>query len=246
VKNIVIVTAKGANESLADKNVFPVLGSPLVTYPIRAAHEARLVDDVFVSTDDDKIRRAAQAAGARIIPRPSHLARPDTNHGDVIVQASKEAAIMMGELPTTVTILLGNTSMIDGAIIDQSIERTISDSQIDSCMTVWVAQDDHPFRAMVISEQGYLEPFLNSDRPDTNRQSYPKVVFYDQGPWTVRYESLLRSMETKEGPGPWWWMGKHCVPLERPWVTGRDVHTQLDIDIAEWWLNHHSTGASQG
>jgi N-acylneuraminate cytidylyltransferase len=246
MKHIAIVTAKGDNESLADKNVFPVLGRPLVTYPIRAAQEATLVDEVFVSTDDPKIRTIAEEAGAQIIVRPAHLARPDANHGDVIVHASKAAAEKMGTPPTTVTILLGNAAMLDAEVIDHTIKRTICDDEVDSCMTVWVAQDDHPFRAMVINEEGYLAPFLDGETPDTNRQSYPKVVFYDQGPWTVRYESMLRSVVAKEGPGPWWWMGKHCVPVERIWVTGRDVHTLLDVDIAEWWLKHQSNGTSKG
>ena len=47
--NAAIVTARAGSQSIADKNVFPVAGRPLVSYPIRAAHEASRVAKVFVS-----------------------------------------------------------------------------------------------------------------------------------------------------------------------------------------------------
>ena len=41
------------------KNVRPVLGRPLVTYPLRAALKATTVDRVYVSTDSPTIKRIA-------------------------------------------------------------------------------------------------------------------------------------------------------------------------------------------
>jgi hypothetical protein len=34
-------------------------------------------------------------------------------------------------------------------------------------------------------------------------------------------------------------MGKRSYPIIRNWVTGRDVHTHLDITFGEWWLTHY-------
>ena len=34
-------------------------------------------------------------------------------------------------------------------------------------------------------------------------------------------------------------MGKCCYPIVRNWVTGRDIHTLLDVSIAELWLTHY-------
>lgn len=233
--HIAILTAKGGNQSVKDKNVREIGGKPCMAWPIEAAQQSKHIEHVFVSTEDDKIREVTERWGAQVIDRPTDLAQPFTNHGDAILHAAREAASRVGD-PTTVTILLGNTVMVDGAIIDEAIERTMADEHTDSAMTVWVAQDDHPYRALVVDDEGYLRPFLEQERPDTNRQSYPQVVFYDQGPWTVRYSSLLRSAETKEGPGPWWWMGRNSAAIERLWITGRDTHTEFDMAVAEWWL----------
>lgn len=204
-----------------------------------AAREAKLIDEVFVTTECPTIKSISLECGAKIIDRPVELSQPLSNHGDVILHGAKAAQIYLGQDILTVTILLGNTVMVTAEDIDLAVNKTLSDPQIDSAMTVWKAQDDHPLRAMVINDEGYLKPFLKDIKPDTNRQSYQDVYYYDQGPWTVRMNSLLRSESTREGPGAWWWMGKNCLPIERLWVTGRDTHSQYDIDIAEWWLKKY-------
>ena len=37
------------------KNIYPILGKPLAHYPMRAAKDARLVDNVYLSTDCEKL-----------------------------------------------------------------------------------------------------------------------------------------------------------------------------------------------
>lgn len=236
--HIAILTAKGNNRTLENKNVKPIAGKPCMAWSIEAAHESEYIDEIFVTTEDDKIREVATEFGAKIIERPDDLSQPLSNHGDVILHGAKKALEIVGSIET-VTILLGNTVMTQSVDIDNAIEKVLEDEEVDSCMTVWRAQDDHPLRAMVINEDGYLQSYLDVETPDTNRQSYKDVFFYDQGPWTVRMNSLLRSENTKEGPGPWWWMGKNCRSIERLWVTGRDTHTQFDVDIAEWWIKKY-------
>lgn len=237
--HIALLTAKGNNQTLENKNIKVIGGKPSMAWSILAARESGYIDKTFVSTEDEKIKKVALEYGATVIERPNDLSQPLSNHGDVIVHGSKEAAKMVDSEIETVTILLGNTVMTQAEDIDKAVKTVLSNDDADSCMTVWKAQDDHPLRAMVVNEEGYLQSYLEVDTPDTNRQSYQEVFFYDQGPWTVRMKSLLRSEKTKEGPGPWWWMGKNCLSIERLWVTGRDTHTQFDVDIAEWWLKKH-------
>jgi len=35
----------------------------------------------------------------------------------------------------------------------------------------------------------------------------------------------------------WWWMGDRVIPIIRPWVTGKDVHSLLDVAIHKAWLD---------
>lgn len=71
---VAIIPARGGSKRLPRKNVLPVLGKPMLTYPIKAAQQSRLFDDIFVSTEDSEIADVANSCGAKVVQRPEHLA----------------------------------------------------------------------------------------------------------------------------------------------------------------------------
>lgn len=231
--NVAIITARGGSQSIPDKNIMDICGKPALGYVIGAAKEAELIGEIYVTTDSEKIKEVGLKYNCRVIDRPPHLCLPDANHGDVMVHA---VDIVREEFPdlNIVTVLLGNTVMVNGKLIDLSIQILNQNLKFDSVMSVWEAGDDHPYRALKIGEAGFLESFLNIEA-GTSRQYYPQVYYYDQGVWTFRYHCVYQ----REGPNPWWWMGKRCFPIIRNWVTGRDFHSRLDLKISEFWLKNN-------
>lgn len=231
--NVAIITARAGSKSIINKNILEVRGKPLIYYPIKAAQDAVKIDKVFVSTDGEGIAKASEEHGAIVIPRPDELGGDTVNHGDVIRHAVEWVDERYDNLENVV-LLLGNTVYVDGFIIDKCLQKLDDEQELDSCMTVWEAQDDHPFRAMEISEEGLLRPYGNVERNvSTERQSYKKAYYYDQGVWAFRKYTV----QSHDGPNPWWWMGKKSAPVLRTWVTGRDIHTYFDVGISEWWLD---------
>lgn len=229
--NAAVITARGGSKSLPEKNVMQMAGRPLVAYPLTAALAARRVGVVYVTTDSPAIAAMAREAGCLVVDRPESLAGDDVNHGDVIKHAVEEIDRREVGLENVV-VLLGNTVMVDGEIIDEALVRLEAEPDIDSVMTVWEAVDDHPLRALELKD-GLLRPYGGSDREvSTERQSYETAYYYDQGVWAFRKECV----QERCGPNPWWWMGRRCVPIVRPWVAGRDIHNNLDAAVAEWWL----------
>lgn len=239
--NVAIVTARAGSQSIPDKNVYEVSGRPLVAYPLAAALAAERISEVFVSTDGEAIAAVSREMGCAVIERPDELAGDTVNHGDVIRHAVRWVDSRREGLESVV-LLLGNTVMVDAALIDESLELLAGDPDLDSVMSVWEAADDHPLRALEIVD-GLVAPYGDPEREvSTERQSYPRAYYYDQGVWTFRKECV----ERRDGPNPWWWMGRRCRPIVRNWVTGRDVHTLLDVAIAEWWLESAGAGSRDG
>lgn len=231
--NVAIITARKGSKSILDKNVLEVAGRPLISYPIQAAQDACSIDEVYVSTDGEAIAEAARELECRIIWRPESLGGDHVNHGDVIKHAVEYVDEREGGL-ANVVVLLGNTVMIDGGVIDEAMVLLEERGDLDSVMTVWEAADDHPLRALEIHD-GLLRPYGGVERRvSTERQSYNKAYYYDQGVWAFRKACVQK----QDGPNPWWWMGRRSAPIVRTWVTGRDIHTYLDVGIAEWWLLH--------
>ncbi|QLA18863.1 cytidylyltransferase domain-containing protein [Desulfolutivibrio sulfoxidireducens] len=231
MRNIVILTAKGGNLSIPNKNILPVLGVPVMLYPLRAAKMAMLVDKIYVTTEDQRIKHLSMREGASVIDRPAELSTATAQHKDVIRHAV-EAILQEHPEAENFIVLLGNTVMLTPSLIDTCFSL-LDEPDCDSVATVWKAQDDHPFRAMIKNEQGYMESFMGKD-VSSNRQSYPDVFYYDQGVWAFKGECALKM----EGPSPWIWLGRKCRMLERLWVTGRDIHSWIDVAASTWYLTN--------
>lgn len=229
-RHCALITAKGNNQSLPDKNLITICGKPSLQYVIEAAKGAEGISEVYLSTEDPRIRDFGNLLNCRIIDRPPSLSQADTNHGDVMrhgIDYIKQEVSDLG----CVTVLLGNTVMTNAGLIDLSLRILDKRPELDSVMSVWQAQDDHPYRALHLDEQGHLKSFLNI-QSGTSRQYYPTVYYYDQGVWTFRHQCVYE----RKGPNPWWWMGEKSFPILRNWVTGRDFHSQLDLDVADYWI----------
>ncbi|MCG5497795.1 cytidylyltransferase domain-containing protein [Ectothiorhodospira variabilis] len=232
--NVVIITARAGSKSIPSKNILKLDGRPLLAYVIDAAQKAARIDRVFVDTDGAEIAAVARDMGVEVIDRPEELAGDHVNHGDVIQYDVHHVRARHPDL-RNVVVLLGNTVMIDGPLIDEAVSLLEARDELDSVMTVWEAGDDHPLRALEIRD-GQVCPYgnLNDTTVSTERQSYPKAYYYDQGVWAFRHSCV----DAKEGPRPWWWMGKNVYPIVRPWITGRDINGPFDVPFHEWWIRY--------
>ena len=56
-KLIAIIPARGGSKGLKDKNIRIIKGKPLIYWSIKAAKESKLIDDYYVSTDSQKIKK---------------------------------------------------------------------------------------------------------------------------------------------------------------------------------------------
>ena len=71
---VAILIGRDGSTGFPGKNTYPVLGRPLVAYPILTARQVEEIERVYVSTDSPGIREVAEGLGARIIERPAELA----------------------------------------------------------------------------------------------------------------------------------------------------------------------------
>ncbi|KUK65713.1 MAG: hypothetical protein XD84_0330 [Desulfotomaculum sp. 46_80] len=66
MRRIAIIPARSGSKSLADKNILPLLGKPVIAYTIEAAIQCNCFDKVFVSTDSRRYAEIAMQYGADV------------------------------------------------------------------------------------------------------------------------------------------------------------------------------------
>jgi len=235
--NAAVITARAGSKRLADKHTRRIHKRYLIEYPLIAAARAARVDRVFLATDSGRLMDIGDTHGAEPLRLPPELTTDTATQAQALDWAVRRIYTEYGA--DIYTALLGNTVMIHSAAIDESLTVLADRPEVDSVMTVWQAEDDHPYRALVLDDQGYLTNLLPDSPDSSNVQRYPTVYYHDQGLWTFRKETLF----ARQGPPPWTWVGRRCVPIVRPWWAGRDIDVPFDLDIARYWVNRY--GAEQ-
>lgn len=74
MKTIAIIPARGGSKRLPQKNIKLLGGIPLLAHSILYARaNNKIIDEVYVSTDDENIKKIALEFGAKVISRPESI-----------------------------------------------------------------------------------------------------------------------------------------------------------------------------
>ncbi len=222
------------------KNLYPILGRPVTAYPLLAAQQARAVDRVYVSTDDEQIMALARELGAQVIVRPPELATPEALGEDAYLhgyQVIRDEAAKGNETVELMVLLFCNAATILAETIDAGIEVLRTHPEYDSAVTVSRYNMWSPLRARKIGPDGLLHPFVPFETfgdPKTlscDRDSQGDVWFADMGASIVRPRCLEN---LAMGLLPQKWMGQKIYPLKQ-WG-GCDIDYEWQVPGVEYWL----------
>ena len=74
MKPLVVIPARRGSKRLAEKNILPLAGRPMLAYTLEAALKSGIFVEAIVSTEDLGIARIAEGLGASVHERPGELA----------------------------------------------------------------------------------------------------------------------------------------------------------------------------
>lgn len=242
-----LLLGRGGSTGFPGKNLYPVLGRPLMAYPLLAAQGSRSVHHVYVSTDAEEIMAVARQYGTEIIVRPPELCTPSALGEDAFAHGYREIqgrCSREGDTIELMVLLFANAATITSGLIDEGIEALRADPTLDSAVSVSRYNMWSPLRARKIGTDGLLHPFVPfetfSDPATVNcdRDSQGDVYFADMSVSIVRPRCLEH---LGEGWLPQRWMGRRIYPLKQ-WG-GCDVDYPWQIPQVEYWLKEHGVTA---
>jgi CMP-N,N'-diacetyllegionaminic acid synthase len=230
--NIALLTGRGGSISLPDKNVLPIMGRPMMAYPALMAKQARLIDDIYLSTDGEALKQVGRNLGIKVIDRPPELALPTSQHRDAIVHALDWLA-KKGIQPEILVVLLCNVGTHKPGLIDRCVQALMDHPELDSVVTIDERNEYHPLRAKRMGPDGLLQPFLKVEgKVSTNRQDLEPCYFLDHTFWALRVATCFGKHTV--GQPPWDFMGNRILGV--PNKGAMDIHTREDMAYTEAWL----------
>jgi len=250
-KSIVCALMIGRKGSVGfpGKNIFPVLGRPLVAYPLLAAKESDHIGKIFVSTDCPEISKIAKDHDAELIDRPAELASKEALGEDAFVHGYREIKrrLKKEDLGIELIVLLfANGATLNRDLIDKGIAVLRKDGSFDSAVTTSVYNMWSPLRARKLDADGCLHPmvpfetFGDPRNLNCDRDSQGNVHFADMAVSVVR-PACLENLA--EGLLPQKWMGQRIASI--PNWGGCDVDYEWQIPMVEYWLRKHGIQESK-
>jgi len=237
-----IIIGREGSTGFPGKNVYPVLGRPLMIYPLLAAKHSRNVDRIYVSTDSKKIKKIARSHGCEVIDRPAELCTVEARCENVFIHAYniiKKDLEKNHEEVDLLPLLMCNAPIITSKKIDEGIKILRDNPAYDSAVTVSRYNMFSPLRARKIGNDGLLHPFVpheyfgDASKMDSDRDSQGDCWFADMGVSIVRPRNLLN---INDGLLPQRWMGRKIYPLRQE--GGFDIDYKWELPYLEYWLKN--------
>ena len=234
---IAILLGRKGSKGIPGKNKMEIIGRPINHYPVLAALNSKYINELYLSTDDDKIIEQTKNFDLELIERPPELCTDSALFEDALVHGYKQASLRRGKKPEFIVILMCNSVTVDNMIIDKAIDSLIADSDADSAVTVSRMNMYSPLRARKINEKGYLDPFIEFKffgDPETlncDRDSQGDVFYADMS-YTVSRARALDNIDN--GLLPQKWMGQKILPVLQDF--GCDIDENWQVVASEQWL----------
>ena len=228
-KVLAIIPARGGSKGLPGKNSRLLHGLPLVAWPIQAALNARWIDRVVVTTDDEQIAAIAKANGADVpFLRPAHLAEDASPSSDAILHALDFCTACDGAYDYLV-VLEPTSPLTESSDIDAAIEALVA----SDCLSIVGASpvgSTHPSFCATIGDDHRLKPFNRERFGSPQRRQDVEALYFFDGSLYISDVNKYRETAT--------FYHESTLPYLVPAWKSLEIDTLLDFLMVETVMAH--------
>jgi CMP-N-acetylneuraminic acid synthetase len=224
MKTIAIIPARGGSKRIPEKNIHLFGGLPLLAHSIQYAFTNKeIIDDVFVSTDDENIKRIALAFGAKVIDRPEAL----SGDFEPTITALKHALETIEDAVENI-VLLQPTNPLRPQNLLKKVFQIYQKGNYDSLFTV---SRNHQKLGKIIENK--FQPFNYSIG---QRSQDLEPLFFENGLLYITKASLILNDII---------ISENAFPFEVNHIFANvDIDTPEDLEYAEYlyqkFITHNS------
>ena len=222
---LAIVPARGGSKGIKDKNIKEIEGRPLIEYTIEAAKRCEYIDEIVVSTDSEKIAKAAKKAGAKVpFLRPDELASDTARTIDVVLFTIEQLKLI-GQEYDIVVLLQPTSPLRDEDDICGAIEKYVS-CNMKSLVSVSEVSES-PILMRQIVDETHMEKLLNINST-IRRQDMAKYYMVNGSIYINKIEELNSDTSLNDNVIPYVMDRSHAV----------DIDDYVDIEVMKYYVNN--------
>ena len=209
MKVIAVIPARYGSKRFEGKPLVDILGKPMIQWVYEGVGQSKLIEEVIVATDDQRILEAVQRFGGKaVMTSPGHPSGSD--------RVAEVARKLRSEFIVNVQ---GDEPLIKGSIIDKAIRPLLKDETLDMSTLMTRIEDVKDWLnpnqgKVVVDQKGFALYFSRSPipfprdlnmeqllrKPVEKRGIFSKRVFKTIGLYVFRRAFLLRFAKMKPTP----------------------------------------------
>jgi N-acylneuraminate cytidylyltransferase len=218
MKVVALIPARGGSKRIPKKNLYPILGVPLIEWSIRTCLRASL-DEVWVSSDDKEILEFCRNIDkVKVIKRPEYLSRDNSSTDDVMVHFASEVEF-------DALVLVQSTSpLVRSEDINKGIDLIFS-GKYDSVFSA-ISAKENDILFWKVSDKAIPVNFDPMKRGLSQTRENP--YFIETGAFYIILKDVLLELKSR--------YGRRLGLCEVPLYTMFEIDNMEDIPIVEHLL----------
>ena len=219
-KTIAIIPARGGSKRLPNKNTILIGGIPLIAHSILYAKEnSSIIDEVYVSTDDENIKRISLKYGAKVIDRPKSIS------GDLepTISALQHAINAIGLDIENIVLLQPTNPLRPKTLLKDCFEKY----QNLNCDSLFTVTQNHQKLGKIINNK-----YVAFNYKIGQRSQDLEPLYYENGLLYIsKTKTILEGNIISEKAFPY---------IENHIFATVDIDTKEDLEYAQYLLNFKS------
>lgn len=215
MKNIAIIPARRGSKRLPNKNNLLFGGIPLIAHSILLAQKNNdIIDEVYVSTNDEAIKKIALEYGVQVIDRPEHL----SGEFEPTLTALQHALEVIEDSTVENVILLQPTNPLRP---ENLLREAFENYRMSDSESLFTVTRNHQKLGKIISN--CFEPY---NYTIGQRSQDLEPLYFENGLLYISKSKLIREGKI---------ISENSIPYEVNHIFASiDIDTQDDFDYAEY------------
>ena len=211
------IPARGGSKGIPGKNIKGFAGKPLVVHSIEYALNCSQIDEVVVSTDDDKIAKIARKAGAKVVIRPPELSTDSATTESTIHHFVNN----FNKKPDILVLLQPTSPFRPKGSLENAITH-FTENGFDSLLSI---TPTHRFFWRVKEDQTTFAEYDYLNRPHRQNMKLEDIRYMENGSLYIFTRKHFDKTGNRLGGkiGFVEWLKEYSI----------EIDTQLDFDMVE-------------
>jgi 3-deoxy-manno-octulosonate cytidylyltransferase (CMP-KDO synthetase) len=190
---LAILPARHGSTRFPGKPLTPIAGRPMIEHVWERTRGAKGVDEVVVATDDERIRTACEAFGAKV----------EMTRGDHPTGTDRLAEVAARHDHEVIVNVQGDEPLIEGFVIEAALEALLRDDDAAMSTVVHRAEPeafDDPNRVKVVVDRNGFALYFSRAGIPFRRKDTGLVPLQHVGLYVYRKDFLLEFVKLERTP----------------------------------------------